>query len=51
MAINQPRVWFITGPSAGFGRAIAECALGAGDVVVAAARTRRAGTGRPVGSI
>jgi NAD(P)-dependent dehydrogenase (short-subunit alcohol dehydrogenase family) len=38
MAINKPRVWFITGASAGFGRAIAEAALGAGDTVVAAAR-------------
>jgi NAD(P)-dependent dehydrogenase (short-subunit alcohol dehydrogenase family) len=35
---NQPRVWLITGASSGFGRAIAEAALAAGDVVVAAAR-------------
>jgi len=35
---NQPRVWLITGASSGFGRAIAECALAAGDIVVAAAR-------------
>ena len=38
MATNQPRVWLITGANSGFGRAIAECALAAGDTVVAAAR-------------
>jgi NAD(P)-dependent dehydrogenase (short-subunit alcohol dehydrogenase family) len=38
MAINQSRVWLITGASSGFGRAIAEAALAAGDTVVAAAR-------------
>jgi NAD(P)-dependent dehydrogenase (short-subunit alcohol dehydrogenase family) len=38
MASNQPRVWLITGASSGFGRAIAEAALAAGDIVVAAAR-------------
>ncbi|QUW79814.1 SDR family NAD(P)-dependent oxidoreductase [Streptomyces mirabilis] len=32
------KVWLITGASSGFGRAIAEAALGAGDVVVGAAR-------------
>jgi NAD(P)-dependent dehydrogenase (short-subunit alcohol dehydrogenase family) len=32
------RVWLITGASSGFGRAIAEAAVAAGDVVVAAAR-------------
>lgn len=32
------RVWLITGASSGFGRAIAEAALAAGDVVVGAAR-------------
>uniref|UniRef100_UPI003F49AF16 oxidoreductase n=1 Tax=Actinomadura sp. CA-154981 TaxID=3240037 RepID=UPI003F49AF16 len=32
------RVWLITGASSGFGRAIAEAALAAGDTVVAAAR-------------
>jgi NAD(P)-dependent dehydrogenase (short-subunit alcohol dehydrogenase family) len=32
------RVWLITGASAGFGRAIADAALGAGDSVVAAVR-------------
>jgi len=37
MAADQ-RVWLITGASSGFGRAIAEAALAAGDVVVAAAR-------------
>jgi NAD(P)-dependent dehydrogenase (short-subunit alcohol dehydrogenase family) len=37
MAADQ-RVWLITGASSGFGRAIAEAALVAGDVVVAAAR-------------
>lgn len=34
----EPRVWLITGASSGFGRAIAEAALAAGDTVVAAAR-------------
>src|SRR6185437_15988838 len=38
MTTNQPRVWLITGASSGFGRAIAECALAAGDIVLAAAR-------------
>ena len=38
MTSNQPRVWLITGASSGFGRAIAEAALAAGDIVVAAAR-------------
>jgi NAD(P)-dependent dehydrogenase (short-subunit alcohol dehydrogenase family) len=38
MAINHTRVWLITGASSGFGRAIAEAALAAGDIVVAAAR-------------
>ena len=32
------RVWLITGASSGFGRALAEAALAAGDTVVAAAR-------------
>jgi NAD(P)-dependent dehydrogenase (short-subunit alcohol dehydrogenase family) len=38
MTDHQPRTWFITGASSGFGRAIAEAALAAGDTVVAAAR-------------
>ncbi len=38
MATDQPRIWFITGASSGFGRAIAQAALAAGDTVVAAAR-------------
>ncbi|MEN9600782.1 MAG: hypothetical protein RIS56_388, partial [Verrucomicrobiota bacterium] len=33
-----PRTWFITGCSSGFGRAIAEAALQAGDRVVLTAR-------------
>jgi NAD(P)-dependent dehydrogenase (short-subunit alcohol dehydrogenase family) len=37
MSADQ-RVWLITGASSGFGRAIAEAALAAGDIVVAAAR-------------
>jgi NAD(P)-dependent dehydrogenase (short-subunit alcohol dehydrogenase family) len=35
---SHPRVWLITGCSAGFGRAIAEAALAHGDRVVATAR-------------
>ncbi len=38
MTSDQSRVWLITGASSGFGRAIAEAALVAGDVVVAAVR-------------
>lgn len=38
MTSFQPRVWLITGASSGFGRAIAEAALEAGDIIVAAAR-------------
>jgi NAD(P)-dependent dehydrogenase (short-subunit alcohol dehydrogenase family) len=33
------RVWLITGATSGFGRALAEAAVGAGDTVVAAARS------------
>jgi NAD(P)-dependent dehydrogenase (short-subunit alcohol dehydrogenase family) len=36
--MNTARVWFITGATSGFGRAIAEAALDRGDSVVAAAR-------------
>lgn len=36
------RVWFITGCSSGFGRAIAEAALSRGDTVVATARRQEA---------
>ncbi|MEV4255872.1 oxidoreductase [Spirillospora sp. NPDC049652] len=36
--MSEQRVWLITGATSGFGRAIAEAALAAGDVVVAAAR-------------
>ncbi len=35
---DEQRVWLVTGASSGFGRAITEAAVGAGDVVVAAAR-------------
>jgi NAD(P)-dependent dehydrogenase (short-subunit alcohol dehydrogenase family) len=35
---QQSRVWLVTGASSGFGRAITEAAVAAGDVVVAAAR-------------
>jgi NAD(P)-dependent dehydrogenase (short-subunit alcohol dehydrogenase family) len=38
---DEGRVWFITGTSSGFGRAIAEAALAEGDVVVATARDPR----------
>jgi NAD(P)-dependent dehydrogenase (short-subunit alcohol dehydrogenase family) len=36
--MNASRVWFITGASSGFGRALVEAAAGRGDQVVAAAR-------------
>jgi NAD(P)-dependent dehydrogenase (short-subunit alcohol dehydrogenase family) len=36
--MSVQRVWLITGASSGFGRSIAEAAVAAGDVVVAAAR-------------
>ena len=38
MTAYQQRIWLVTGASSGFGRAIAEAALAAGDTVVAAAR-------------
>src|SRR4051794_1240439 len=38
MTSPEPRVWLVTGASSGFGRAITEAAVGAGDTVVAAAR-------------
>ena len=38
MSTSAGRVWFVTGANSGFGRAIAEAAVAAGDVVVAAAR-------------
>jgi NAD(P)-dependent dehydrogenase (short-subunit alcohol dehydrogenase family) len=37
-AAGTPRVWLVTGASSGFGRAITEAAVEAGDVVVGAAR-------------
>jgi NAD(P)-dependent dehydrogenase (short-subunit alcohol dehydrogenase family) len=37
-AQRTPRVWLITGATSGFGRAIAEAAIEAGDIVVGAAR-------------
>jgi NAD(P)-dependent dehydrogenase (short-subunit alcohol dehydrogenase family) len=36
--LNETRVWLITGASSGFGRALADAALGRGDHVVATAR-------------
>jgi NAD(P)-dependent dehydrogenase (short-subunit alcohol dehydrogenase family) len=38
MTADQQRVWLVTGASSGFGRAIAEAALAAGNTVAAAAR-------------
>jgi NAD(P)-dependent dehydrogenase (short-subunit alcohol dehydrogenase family) len=37
-AVPSTRVWLVTGASSGFGRAIAEAAVAAGDIVVATAR-------------
>lgn len=42
MTSDHHRVWLVTGASSGFGRAIAEAALAAGDIVVAAARRTEA---------
>jgi NAD(P)-dependent dehydrogenase (short-subunit alcohol dehydrogenase family) len=39
--VNETRIWLITGASSGFGRALANAALGRGDHVVAAARDER----------
>ena len=36
--MNERQIWFVTGASSGFGRAIAEAAAAAGDTVVAAVR-------------
>jgi NAD(P)-dependent dehydrogenase (short-subunit alcohol dehydrogenase family) len=42
MVDRQSRVWLVTGASSGFGRAISEAALAAGDDVVAAVRRPQA---------
>ena len=39
MSESTPKVWLVTGASSGFGRAIVEAAVAAGDVVVATARS------------
>jgi NAD(P)-dependent dehydrogenase (short-subunit alcohol dehydrogenase family) len=39
--MNETRIWLITGASSGFGRALANAALGRGDHVVAGARDER----------
>src|SRR4051812_34550941 len=39
---QQDRVWFITGASSGFGRALAEAVIGRGERAVVAARRREA---------
>lgn len=36
--MTNPKIWFITGSSRGFGRALTEAALRKGDVVIATAR-------------
>ncbi|MFC8226801.1 oxidoreductase [Streptomyces sp. NPDC057287] len=38
MSVNDGKVWLITGANSGFGRAIAEAAIAAGDTVIAAVR-------------
>ncbi|WP_153811909.1 SDR family NAD(P)-dependent oxidoreductase [Streptomyces sp. SUK 48] len=38
MSPQEPQVWFITGSSRGFGRALVDAVLAAGDLVVATAR-------------
>ncbi|MFJ8865641.1 oxidoreductase [Streptomyces sp. NPDC102473] len=38
MSVNDGKVWLITGANSGFGRALAEAAIAAGDTVVAAVR-------------
>ncbi|GAA2508791.1 SDR family NAD(P)-dependent oxidoreductase [Actinocorallia cavernae] len=38
MSTQDPQVWFITGSSRGFGRALVDAVLAAGDLVVATAR-------------
>lgn len=38
MRTQEPQVWFITGSSRGFGRALVDAVLAAGDLVVATAR-------------
>ncbi|KAF8656665.1 hypothetical protein AX16_002468 [Volvariella volvacea WC 439] len=38
-ALSEPRVWFITGTSSGFGRRLAQIALDRGDRVIATARS------------
>ena len=38
-AAQSERVWLITGATSGFGRALAEAALAAGDIVVGAVRS------------
>ncbi|MFD9634425.1 SDR family NAD(P)-dependent oxidoreductase, partial [Streptomyces violascens] len=41
------KVWLVTGASSGFGRAIAEAAVAAGDtVILASTRTRRGSASR-----
>src|SRR3954451_20955948 len=37
-SVTDSQVWFVTGASSGFGRAITEAAIQAGDTVVAAVR-------------
>ncbi|MER7916166.1 MULTISPECIES: SDR family NAD(P)-dependent oxidoreductase [unclassified Streptomyces] len=42
MSTQEPQVWFITGSSRGFGRALVDAVLAAGDLVVATARRPKA---------
>ena len=59
MTASRPRVWFITGVSSGFGRALAEAVLATGETVVGTIRNeaakasfeKLAGPGKAIGKL